>query len=51
MIYKGLDDEEAGFLTFVAQQQADHKALVRKQEKKELSEFRVSGQNWNEELE
>ncbi len=43
MIYKGLDDEEAGFLTMVAQQQADRQALVRQQEKEEIVAFRVSG--------
>ena len=42
MIYKGLDDEEAGFLAFVVQRQADQKALVNQREKEEVSAFRVS---------
>lgn len=42
MIYKGLDDEEAGFLAFVVQRQAEQKALVNRREKEEVSAFRVS---------
>ena len=42
MIYKGLDDEEAGFLAFVVKQQAEQKALVNRREKEEVSAFKVS---------
>ena len=43
MIYKGLDEEEAGFLTYVAQQQAQHNTMVRRQEKEEVLAFQVRG--------
>ena len=42
MIYKGLDDDEAGFLNFVAQRQADNEADAIQREMKEVSEYRVS---------
>ncbi len=41
MIYKGLDDDESRFLNFVADQQAEHDAVKKKEEMQELSEFRV----------
>lgn len=42
MIYKGLDDEEASFLTFIAQRQADQETEVIKREIEEVHLFRVS---------
>ncbi len=42
MIYKGLDDEEAGFLTMVAQKQADQDADTIRREIEEVTEYRVS---------
>ena len=42
MIYKGLDDDESGFLTFVAKRQADHDADVIQNEIEEVSAYRVS---------
>ena len=41
MIYKGLDDEEASFLTFVAQRQADQETEMIKREIEEVHTFRV----------
>ena len=41
MIYKGLDDEEASFLTFVAQRQADQETEMIKREIEEVHSFRV----------
>ena len=43
MIYKGLNDEEAGFLQFVADRQAEHEAEVIKEEIEEVSAYRVGG--------
>lgn len=42
MIYKGLDDEESGFLTFVAQRKAEQEADVIRNEIKEVVAYRVS---------
>ena len=42
MIYKGLDDDEASFLTFVANRQADQEDQLIRQEIEEIHEFRVS---------
>ena len=56
MIYKGLDDEEASFLTFIAQRQADQKTEMIKREIEEVHSFRVrrfknSGTNvWSQSL-
>ena len=41
MIYKGLDDEEASFLTFIAQRQADQETEMIKREIEEVHSFRV----------
>lgn len=41
MIYKGLDDEEASFLTFVAQRQADQETEMIRREIEEVHSFRV----------
>ncbi len=45
MIYKGLDDEEAGFLTLVAKKKAEKLADITRREREELSEYRVSSNN------
>ena len=42
MIYKGLDDDESGFLTFVAQRKAEHEADVIRSEISEVAAYRVS---------
>ena len=42
MIYKGLDEEEAGFLTLVADKQAQMDAQAKQRETEEVSEYRVS---------
>ena len=41
MIYKGLDDEEAGFLNFVVDQHASHFREMMNREKEELTAYRV----------
>ena len=41
MIYKGLDDEEAHFLTFIAQRRADQETEMIKREIEEVHSFRV----------
>ena len=41
MIYKGLDDDEAGFLQFVAVRQAERDAEDKRKELEELSDYRV----------
>lgn len=42
MIYKGLDDEEASFLTDVAKRQAEHENEIIRRERDEVREYRVS---------
>ena len=42
MIYKGLDDDEAGFLNLVAYQQANRDAELLQLEREEISTFKVS---------
>lgn len=42
MIYKGLDEEEAGFLTMVAQRQAQEQEDSVRREMAEVNEYRVS---------
>ena len=42
MIYKGLDEEEASFLTSVAQRQAEHEATLIRRETEEVHAYRVS---------
>ena len=42
MIYKGLDDEEASFLTLVAKKQAEQQDEIVRREMEEVSEYRVS---------
>jgi DNA invertase Pin-like site-specific DNA recombinase len=42
MIYKGLDDEEAGFLNNVAYQQTRRDQLLIQKERDEINAFRVS---------
>ena len=41
MIYKGLDDEEAGFLNFVVDQHASHFREMMNREREELTAYRV----------
>ena len=41
MIYKGLDDEESVFLTFVADRKAEHEDELIKEEIEEVSAYRV----------
>ena len=41
MIYKGLDDDESGFPSFVAKRQAEHDADVIRNEIEEVSAYRV----------
>jgi hypothetical protein len=44
MIYKGLDEDEAGFLTLVAQKQAEVEAGIKRRETEEVSDYRVSSE-------
>ena len=41
MIYKGLDDEEAGFLNLITYQQTSKESQLIQQEKEEIQAFKV----------
>ena len=41
MIYKGLDDEEAGFLNLITYQQTSRESQLIQQEKEEIQAFKV----------
>ena len=42
MIYQGLDDEEAGFLNFVHQRQAEMEERQYKEEIQQVKDYRIS---------
>ena len=46
MVYKGLDEDEAGFLNMVSSRQAQLEADVLRREIQEVSEYRVSCMVW-----
>ena len=48
MIYKGLDDEEAGFLNLITYQQTSRESQLIQQEKEEIQAFKVK--DWMEDL-
>ena len=41
MIYKGLDEEEAGFLNLITYQQTSRESQLIQQEKEEIQAFKV----------
>ena len=41
MIYKGLDEEEAGFLNMITYQQSSRESQLLQQEREEINAFKV----------